>query len=58
MSGVHRDGTADSTQFLGALTFSPNKQLVFDFGFVRAYAPTPGSTSVFAGVVFPIAKLF
>ena len=58
VSGVHRDGTADSTQFLGALTFSPNKQLVFDFGFVRAYATTPGSTSVFAGVVFPIATLW
>lgn len=58
LSGVHRNGTADSTQFLGALTFSPNKRLVFDFGFVRAFAPTPGSTSLFAGVVFPIAKLF
>jgi hypothetical protein len=32
--------------------------LTFDLGVARAFRPTPATTQVFAGVVFPLAKLW
>jgi hypothetical protein len=58
VSGTHRSGTANGTQVLTALTYSPSKRLTFDFGVARAFRPTPATTQVFAGVVFPLAKLW
>lgn len=58
LSGTHRSGVANSAQLLSALTYSPSKRLTFDIGVARAFQPHPGTTSVFAGVVFPVAKLF
>jgi hypothetical protein len=58
VSGTHRDGAGVSTQVLGALTYSPSKRLTFDVGAARAAHPNPGTTSVFAGVVFPVAQLW
>jgi hypothetical protein len=58
LSGTHRSGTDSSTQVLTAVTFSPSKFLTFDMGVARAFRPTPGTTQVFAGVVFPIAKVW
>jgi hypothetical protein len=58
LSGTHRGGVANTAQLLGALTYSPSKRLTFDLGFARAFQPTPGTTSFFAGVVFPVAKFF
>ena len=58
LSGTHRSGTSNSTQLLTAITYSPSKRLTFDFGVARAVRPTPATTQVFAGVVFPLAKLW
>ena len=58
LSGTRRSGADSSAQWLGALTFSPSKRLTFDLGMARAARPAPGATSVFAGVVFPIATLW
>ncbi len=58
VSGTHRRGTANGTQLLAAVTYSPSKRLTFDFGVARAVRPTPATTQVFAGVVFPLAKLW
>ena len=58
VSGTHRSGTANGTQLLAAVTYSPSKRLTFDFGLARAVRPTPATTQVFAGVVFPLAKLW
>ena len=58
VSGTHRSGTANGTQVLTAITYSPSKRLTFDFGVARAFRPTPATTQVFAGVVFPLAKLW
>ena len=58
VSGTHRAGAANGTQLLTALTYSPSKRLTFDFGVARAVRPTPATTQVFAGVVFPLTKLW
>ena len=58
LSGTHRSGAANGTQLLAAITYSPSKRLTFDFGVARAVRPTPATTQVFAGVVFPFAKLW
>ena len=58
LSGTHRSGADTSEQVLGAITYSPSKRLTFDLGLARAPRPSPGSTSFFAGVVFPIAQLW
>jgi len=58
LSGTRRSGAASGTQLLTALTYSPSKRLTFDMGVARAFRPTPATTQVFAGVVFPIAKLW
>ena len=58
VSGTHRSGAANGTQLLAAFTYSPSKRLTFDVGLARAFRPTPATTQVFAGVVFPLAKLW
>jgi len=58
LSGTHRSGTPNSSQLLAAVTYSPSKRLTFDVGIARAVRPTPATTQVFAGVVFPLAKLW
>ena len=58
VSGTRRAGADPSVQVLGALTFSPSKRLTFDVGLARAVRPVPAATSVFAGVVFPITRLW
>ena len=58
VSGTRRAGSDSSVQILGALTFSPSKRLTFDVGLARGVRPVPASTSVFAGVVFPITRLW
>jgi hypothetical protein len=58
LSGTRRRGAESSRQMLGALSYSPSKHLTFDIGFSRAAKPSPGSTSVFMGVVFPLARLW
>ena len=57
-SGTHRGGADNGMQVLAALAYSPTKRLTFDIGIARAPQPSPGGTSVFAGVVFPITKLW
>ncbi|HWH81880.1 MAG TPA: transporter [Burkholderiaceae bacterium] len=58
LSGTRRSGAPGSVQWLGALTFSPSKFLTLDVGVARATKPTPATTSLFAGAVFPLAKLW
>jgi len=58
VSGTHRSGAPNGTQLLTAITYSPTKRLTFDFGLARAVRPTPATTQVFAGVVFPLVKLW
>ena len=58
VSGTRRSGADSSVQWLTALTWSPSKRLTFDVGVARAVRPTPAATSLFAGVVFPIARLW
>lgn len=58
LSGTHRGGVDNSVQVLAALAYSPTKRLTFDIGVARSPRPSPAATSVFAGVVFPLAKLW
>ncbi|HEY8710256.1 MAG TPA: transporter [Burkholderiaceae bacterium] len=58
VSGTRRAGADSSLQLLTALTYSPNPRLTFDVGMTRALRPAPAATSLFAGVVFPIARLW
>ena len=58
VSGTRRSGADSGVQWLTALTWSPSKRLTFDVGVARAVRPTPVATSLFAGVVFPIARLW
>lgn len=58
VSGTHRRGADNGLQFLSALTFSPTKRLTFDMGFARAIRPRPATTTLFAGVVLPLARLW
>jgi hypothetical protein len=58
LSGTRRSGVEHGTQVLTALTWSPSKLLTFDIGAARAMHPKPATTSLFAGVVFPLAKLW
>jgi len=57
LSDTRRSGAEHGEQVLTALTYSPSKLLTFDIGVARAVRPTPATTSLFAGVVFPLAKL-
>ncbi|MEP6875370.1 MAG: transporter [Burkholderiales bacterium] len=58
VSGTHRSGAANGSQLLAAVTYSPSRRLTFDFGVARALRPTPATTQVFAGVAFPLGKLW
>lgn len=58
VSGTRRSGAESGLQLLTALTWSPSKRLSFDVGVARAVRPTPAATSLFAGVVFPIVRLW
>ncbi len=58
LSGTRRSGVESGAQILVALTWSPSKLLTFDLGLARATRPTPATTSVFAGMVFPLARLW
>jgi len=58
LSGTRRSGAEHGTQVLTALTYSPSKLLTIDIGLARAVRPSPATTSLFAGVVFPLAKLW
>ena len=58
ISGTHRASADSSMQLLSALTFSPNKFLTFDMGVSRALRPRPLASSLFAGVVLPLARLW
>jgi hypothetical protein len=57
-SGTRRPGAPGSAQVLLALSYSPNPRLAFDVGVARAAHPSPATTSAFAGVVFPLARLW
>lgn len=58
LSDTRRSGAEHGEQVLTALTYSPSKLLTFEIGVARAVRPTPATTSLFAGVVFPLAKLW
>ncbi|MFZ6773412.1 transporter [Undibacterium sp. SXout7W] len=57
-AGARRPGTKAQGQVLTALTYSPNKRLTFDVGVIKGLTSSSPDWSVFAGVVFPVAKLW
>ena len=58
VSGTRRSGADSGVQVLSAITYSPSKRLTFDIGIARSIRPRPATTQVFAGMVFPLAKLW
>ena len=58
LSGTRRSGAGHGSQLLAALSYGPNKLPTIDIGIARATRPTPATTSLFAGVVLPLAKLW
>lgn len=58
LSGTRRSGAEHGSQGLAALTYSPSKFLTVDIGVARATHPAPATTSLFTGVVFPLARLW
>ncbi|HWI12256.1 MAG TPA: transporter [Burkholderiaceae bacterium] len=58
LSGTRRTGVDHGAQLLAALAYSPSKFLTIDFGIARSPRPAPATTSLFAGVVFPLARLW
>ncbi|MGZ3237803.1 MAG: transporter [Burkholderiaceae bacterium] len=58
LSGTHRNGAANTAQFLTAATFSPSKRLTIDIGVARGLTSASPDWSLFTGVVMPIAKLW
>lgn len=58
LSGIHRNGVANTAQFLAAATFSPSKRLTIDMGVAKGLTSASPDWSLFTGVVMPIAKLW
>ena len=58
LSGTQRSGVEHGRQLLAAVTYSPTPLLTFDLGAARAIAPHPATTSLFAGMVVPLAKFW
>lgn len=58
LSGTRRSGADSGVQLLSAIAYSPSKRLTFDIGIARSVRPRPATTQVFAGMVFPLAKLW
>jgi hypothetical protein len=58
LSGTHRNGAANTGQFLTATSFSPTKQLTIDIGVARGLTSASPDWAFFTGVVMPIAKLW
>jgi hypothetical protein len=58
LSGTHRNGVANTAQFLAAATFSPSERLTIDMGCAKGLTSASPDWSLFAGVVMPIAKLW
>lgn len=58
LSGTHRNGAANTAQFLTAATFNASKQLTIDIGVARGLTSASPDWSFFTGVVMPITKLW
>lgn len=58
VSGTHRNGADNGMQLLAAVTYSPTRRLTFDMGIARSFRPRPMATSLFTGVVLPVAQLW
>jgi hypothetical protein len=58
LSGTHRSGVANTSQWLAAATFSPSKRLTIDVGIAKGLTPASPDWSLFTGVVMPVAKLW
>ncbi len=57
-SGTLRNGTASTSQLLGALTYSPSKSMAIDVGLIRGLNKATPDWSAFAGIVVPLVKLW
>jgi hypothetical protein len=58
LSGTYRSGTANTAQFLSAVTYSPTKRLTFDIGATKGLTDATPHWSAFTGVVLPLANLW
>jgi hypothetical protein len=58
LSGTRRSGAASTAQALLAAGYSPSKRLTFDAGFAHGLNRATPHLQFFAGVVFPLARLW
>lgn len=58
LSGTHQSGTPNNAIFLAALTYSPSKRMVIDFGLAKGLNKDSPDWSVFSGIVLPIANFW
>lgn len=58
LSGTRRRGADSTAQFLGALTYSPSKKMIFDVGFTKGLNHATPDWSIFTGVVLPVTKFW
>jgi hypothetical protein len=56
LSGSHSAGAPSTAQVLTALSYAPSKTLALDAGVAHGLTRTSPDWSLFAGVVFPLAK--
>lgn len=58
LSGTRRSGADSTAQFLAALTCSPSKKMVFDFGVAKGLNNATPNWQMFTGVVMPVTKFW
>ncbi|MDO9420518.1 MAG: transporter [Herminiimonas sp.] len=58
LSGTHQSGLPKNALFLTALTYSPSKRIVIDFGFAKGLNNNSPDWEVFTGIVVPIANFW
>lgn len=58
LAGTRRSSVDSTAQALVAMTYSPSKRLTFDFGTLKGLNSASPDWTFFAGVVFPITRLW
>ncbi len=58
LSGTHQSGTPNNALFLAALTYSPSKRMVIDFGLAKGLNNASPDWAAFTGIVIPIANFW
>lgn len=58
LSGTHRSNVPSTAQLLTALTYSPSKRMVIDFGVAKGLNNASEDWSLFTGIVLPVANFW